>query len=477
MDFDRSYKIFDELYNNINNKKISPEMLSETDTRVKIIDTILKDVLLWPEENISREDRTDDTEEVKFTDYKLKLNKKFHIVVEAKKSGIYFLLPNKHNRRIKIGNLIKNNSNLSNTIKQCKEYCDDCAIRYGIITNGLSWIIFRAIRDDIPWKDGLAIVFNDLDDVHNNFTEFSNYLSFENICNNQLDNLFSLSTYRSRKLTRVLDMLHAANKPLERNRLHAHLNNIIETYFKDIADNEYIDLLKDCYIYSDNHSFDDFSTRIKDEIPQFLKSSNISNVITTRKKSGSLSDDMSDAVESYAGKLLLILGGIGAGKTTFLKRFFRLTDADILNKKAVWFYISFLGPPVDSSKIDEFIYKKILYDIREKYSDTVKEDRRTIKKAYKKELTRMNSTIFEPERLDANEIEKHITPLIKEWQNNICDYTKHLLALFPIRNKAIIICLDNVDQLPPLHQEQVFLIAQNIFRETNSIVILALRIV
>jgi hypothetical protein len=49
------------------------------------------------------------------------------------------------------------------------------------------------------------------------------------------------------------------------------------------------------------------------------------------------------------------------------------------------------------------------------------------------------------------------------------------LALFPTRNKAIIICLDNVDQLPPQHQEQVFLVAQNIFRETNSIVILALR--
>jgi hypothetical protein len=150
MDFDSSYKIFDELYNNIKNKNITLEMLSETDTRVKIIDIILKNVLLWPEENISREDRTDDTEEVKFTDYKLELNKKFHIVVEAKKSGINILLPNKHNRRIKIGNLIRNNSNLSNTIKQCKEYCDDCAIRYGIITNGLSWIIFRAIRDDIP---------------------------------------------------------------------------------------------------------------------------------------------------------------------------------------------------------------------------------------------------------------------------------------------------------------------------------------
>lgn len=475
MDFDGANRIFDKLFEDVENNKITPETLTEADTRVKIIDIILKEVLCWPENNISREERTDDIERVKFTDYRLKINNKNHLVVEAKKSGINILLPIKHQRRIKIGNLIKNNSNLSNAIKQCKNYCDDCAIRHGIVTNGLSWIIFRAIRDDIPWKEGGAIVFNDLNDIHDNFIEFVNFLSFENINKNQLDIEFSMSSYKVRKMTRVLDMLHSADKPLERNRLHAHLNNIIEAYFKDITDSEYIELLQDCYIYSDDHSFNDFSTRIKDEIPHFLKILNVSNVFTTRSTSGSLSDIMHESVESYYGKLLLILGGIGAGKTTFLKRFFILTDADFLNQKAVWFYISFLGPPDNFLEIDKFIYQKILDTIRKTYNDILKEDRKTIKKAYKKEIEILDTTIFEPEKLVTGEIEKRLTPFIIEWQNDICNYTRHLLKLFPIRNKAIIICLDNVDQLPPLHQEQVYLAAQNIFRETDSIVILALR--
>lgn len=466
---------FDKLYDEIRNNSITSETLSEADTRVKIIDTILKDVLSWPEKSISREERTGDIEEVKFTDYRLKIKNKECIVVEAKKSGINILLPIRHNRRIKIGNLIKSNSNLSNAIKQCKNYCDDCATRYGIVTNGLSWILFRAIRDDIPWKEGGAIVFNDLDDIRDNFIEFVNYLAFENINKNQLDIEFSISSYKTRKMTRVLDMLHSADKPLERNRLHTHLYNIIEAYFKDITYREYIDLLKDCYIYSDDHSFIDFSTRIKDEIPLFLKTLNVSNVITTKLTSGSLSDIMHESVEIYNGKLLLILGGIGAGKTTFLKRFFMLTDADFLNQKAVWFYVDFLGAPVNFLEIDKFIYQKILDTIQEAYNEILKEDRKTIKKAYNRELEKLNSTIFGPERLDANEIEKRLTPFIVEWQNDTCNYTKHLLKLFPIRHKAIIICLDNVDQLPPEHQEQVYLAAQNIFRETDSIVILALR--
>jgi hypothetical protein len=475
MDFDKSNENFNNLFSEIRNKKITSETLSETDTRVKIIDTILKAVLFWPENNINREEKTDDIEKVKFTDYRLKINNKNYLVVEAKKSGINILLPKKHKRRIKIGNLIKDSSDLSYAIKQCKEYCDDCGLRYGIVTNGLSWILFRAIRDDIPWKDGLAIVFNDLDDINNNFIEFINYLSFENINKNQLDKEFSKSPYKTRKMIRILDLLHSADKPLERNRLHAHLYNIIEAYFKDIADNEYIDLLKDCYIYSDDHSFIDFSKRIKDEIPQFLKTANVSNVVTTESKSGTFSDIMHETVESYRGKLLLILGGIGAGKTTFLKRFFRLTDADFLNQKAVWFYIGFLGPPSDSSKIDIFIYQKILDTIREVYSDIFKEDRKTIKRAYKKELERLDTAIFQAEKLSASEIEERLTSYICEWQSDICEYAKHLLKLFPTRNKAVIICLDNVDQLPPLFQEQVYLAAQNIYRETNSIVILALR--
>ena len=188
--------------------------------------------------------------------------------------------------------MIKNCYYLSSAIIQCREYCDDCAIRYSIVTNGLSWIVFKAIRDDIPWKDGNSIIYNDLTDIHDNFIEFYNLLAFENVNRNSLENLFSTKLFKTRKMSRILEKLHAADKPLERNRLHTYLDKIIDIYFKDIADNDYMELLKDCYIYSDDNSFNDFSSRIRDEIPYFLRGTPISNVVTTKTTSGEISDVM-----------------------------------------------------------------------------------------------------------------------------------------------------------------------------------------
>ena len=62
---------------------------SETDTRVKLIDRILKEVCMWPESALSREDHVD----TGFTDYQLKLREIPYVVVEAKREGESFTFP------------------------------------------------------------------------------------------------------------------------------------------------------------------------------------------------------------------------------------------------------------------------------------------------------------------------------------------------------------------------------------------------
>jgi GTPase SAR1 family protein len=56
--------------------------------------------------------------------------------------------------------------------------------------------------------------------------------------------------------------------------------------------------------------------------------------------------------------MILLLGGVGAGKTTFLHRFFRIILKDKPN--FFWFYVNFGKAPIDASKIEEFIYQKII---------------------------------------------------------------------------------------------------------------------
>src|SRR3954468_22663092 len=73
----------------------SQGQVSETDTRVKLIDRILTDVCGWPENQLVRESHV----ESGFIDYTLKLLGKATVAVEAKREGIAFTLPVDGTRR------------------------------------------------------------------------------------------------------------------------------------------------------------------------------------------------------------------------------------------------------------------------------------------------------------------------------------------------------------------------------------------
>jgi predicted type IV restriction endonuclease len=64
---------------------------SEADTRAKVITKMLEDVLFWPERETDRERYTDSGR----MDYRLKVNTKPLVVVEAKAEGIAFILRNR----------------------------------------------------------------------------------------------------------------------------------------------------------------------------------------------------------------------------------------------------------------------------------------------------------------------------------------------------------------------------------------------
>ena len=77
-------------------------IISETDTRCKIIDKTLENVLSWPSSNVTREDHVSGNKNG-YTDYILKVRDRNLIVVEAKRKGLFFELPSdKKHKRLKL---------------------------------------------------------------------------------------------------------------------------------------------------------------------------------------------------------------------------------------------------------------------------------------------------------------------------------------------------------------------------------------
>jgi hypothetical protein len=300
---------------------------SEADTRAKLIDKVLTEVCCWPEGTIAREERVDSG----FIDYSLVVQTRRFVAVEAKREGLSFIFPESTHKSLKLSGTVLTDKNIAEAVTQVRGYCDDAGIRYAIATNGYAWLIFRAIREDVPWRDGYARVFPSLEYIESHFTEFWNLVSYDAVMSGSLDAEFGSRVVEPRRLDRVLDHFYNADLPLHRNRLHSQLYPLIQAVFENIADQEPPEILKSCYVHTGSLRIvvQDLNTVITDAIPKFLLEQGAKPVHQSAESAGEFGSAVEEALSfeeprsGPLGQLYLLLGGIGSGKTTFIKRYQR----------------------------------------------------------------------------------------------------------------------------------------------------------
>jgi len=450
--------------------------VTEADTRANLIDKILTEVLNWSNQAIGRERHVHQG----YLDYELMVRNKSFITVEAKKAGTPFIFPVQQRIRktLRLNGSILTIPEIKEAIYQVRTYCDDAAIRYAIATNGYSWIIFRAIREDMSWREGHAIVFPSIEYIIENFTHFWNILSYEAVSCGSLDNEFGSSLLISRENHRVINMLFNSDLPLQRNRLNTHIQPLLKYIFEDITGENQIEILQSCYVHYNSLKIvaQDIDATITDTIPMAFRKEGAEPILQSADDVGRFGEMVADSTEMPTGQLCLLLGGIGSGKTTFLKRYQLTVGKDILFKHAIWFHVDFLPAPVAPKEIELFVWQTILDQIRTRYSEYNLENRRNLRRAYQKDLEVLQQSALRPYKEGTPEHEKILADYFGNWQSDIPNYVQRLLnTCEPRNNRKVVIFIDNVDQLSPESQANAFLLAQRITRMIGSLTIVAMR--
>lgn len=450
--------------------------VSEADTRAKVIDKVLTEVLGWPEQAIQRERHVHEG----YLDYELETHKKSLITVEAKKAGTPFAFPvhQRVHKSLKLSGPILTIPEINEAICQVRKYCDDEAIRYAIATNGYAWIIFRAIREDIGWRQGNALVFPSLEYIGKNFTHFWNLLSYEAVSAGSLDAVFGSNLRVSRESHRIVNILFNADLPLQRNRLNIKLQPLIRRIFEDITADNQLEILQSCYVHYGSLRIvaQDINATITDTIPMFLKRQGAEPLFQSKDGAGKFNTMVTDSTDMTTGQLCLLLGGIGSGKTTFLRRYQLTVGKDILTKYSMWFHIDFLKAPVDPEDIEPFVWKDILEQLRSRYHDYNLESRRNLRRAYKRDLEALESSALRPYKQGSIQYEEKLAEYLGRWQSDIVSYVPRLLNTCESRkNQKVVLFIDNVDQLSPESQAKTFLLAQRVTRSIGSLTIVAMR--
>jgi hypothetical protein len=471
MGYEECQAAFHQLVTEYRSDSLISPTSSEADTRAKFITRILTQTLDWPEPAISREQHS----AVGYLDYVLGFPQP-GLVVEAKRAGKYFVFPKEKRRsQYALVSLRTEGTKIAKAIHQVRNYCDATGIEYACITNGAQWILFRAISTGVPWSAGKAFVFRSLEDIQSRFVEFWNLLSYDVVREGALAKNFDEGIADRLEYQRPLDGVAYSDGKLQRNPLSYQLQPLIQAVFRDLTGEEEAQVLRRCYVFDRKVEgvWREVRELFSDRIPAFAKRAGFMDLIETEERSGALDDDFRKAVSrGDFGTTILLLGGIGSGKTTFVHRFFRVTAKDFVDQHCVWAYIPFTEAPPDRGQFGAFVRARIRTALRDRYAVLDFESLPTLRRIYRAELESRRQGVWaelEPRDLSRKESE-YLESLIDRPEH--CDaMLRHLRSI----GLVVTLVLDNVDQRDPDEQLSVFLLAHELCRSFDAVVIVALR--
>ena len=458
--------------------KWKDELLSETDTRCKMIDQIMKEVLHWDEHSIRREVHIDESPEHQYIDYIYKSDNNLFLI-EAKKNGVYFNTSVTVKKCKSTGALSKDPTT-KKALEQMKKYCKDYNIPVGCICNGYQFIVF--LNENMPDNRYDTYVFNDINNIENDIVNFYNIFSpYSNSCN-ILKELFIYKSDRIRDIPQIsksiLDIIYNPNEKISRNPVDSYVRPIIGEFFSELVSEGNIKYLKECYCS------DERSTQYEKQLTALL-ADELPKLETPIQDSYYFGDDFvrkgKEFLKSFGKRsdVMMLVGGVGAGKTTFIHKYFNFDIPEEINKNIIWIYVDFLK--VSSEKIDikEYIITECLKQLREKYSFLKIDEWRTLQEIYRADIIRWQKGSLKPYyENNRKEYEKIIADRLFEKQNNDLVFGEDALRYLSMKQdykKMICLTIDNADQKSEEFQINSLKAAYDFSMSIKSLVILSMR--
>lgn len=362
MSLDRAFETFKALREEL--KPRLAEIETEQDARFQIINRLLTEVLDWPFDDI----KTEPHSESGYTDYLLAAFEQRRFVIEAKRLGPLLIDSLTQGlRNYKVGGPAL--SSAAEGIQQAARYCLDHGVNYAAVTTGVTWIAFIPMPGGgMSYQDGVAIVFTDLDAIFENFAVFYDLFSKEGIVNKT----YSLHFAKAGGLSiAAVEPLVTANRNeyirlLHQSPIATDLEPIFREFFGRLSADSDRDMLIECFVETRESKFADAS------LEKIVRS--VSNTISklTTTPENQLAQEIQSAVDTGQGETVILVGNPGAGKTTYLERFYDSVLEPALRARCLVVRIDLSASTGDLSMLNHWLTSNLKISLeRSLYKDGI----------------------------------------------------------------------------------------------------------
>ena len=442
------------------------ELETEQDARLNMIDVLLTDILGWSKGEISAGPHVHSG----YADYVLKAQSRNRLVVEAKRAGKLLI-------DTQSGSVAAYRVNgpalklAADGLDQARRYCVDTGVQFAALTNGFEWIGYWAVRTDgNPPKEGKAIVFPGLNAIQDNFAEFYDLFSRQGL----LERLYLVRINRREGLVvRLAEKFASVVEPneiklLQKSSLSKDLEAVFREFFSTISSEEDLEMLSHCFVESRESREADVSlAKIAENLINRVD-------IVKSQKGDELESHLRAAVESNKGEFVLIIGSKGAGKSTFIDRFFRLVVDRNLRKRCLLVRVDLADSDGNSERIAGWLTERLIREIESGLFEKGFPEYRELQGIFYSEYQRWrfgeHKFLYERDRQEFKEkFGQYVAELIADQRSKYIE----LLLQHAVTARKLMPCIifDNTDHFAQRFQEQVFQFAQSIHRAVLSFII------
>ncbi|AFM14225.1 hypothetical protein [Turneriella parva] len=445
---------------------------NEATTRLHLINKVFFDCLDWIEADCIAENY--DGQE--YHDYSF-MAPGIALIVEAKREGVYFELPLDYSRtKIKLRHITESNKQVKAAVEQVAMYGLRKGCRVVAITNGTQYVGFLTFKQNQELYEGNAIVFDSLERIRDNFTEFWNCFSKQGIERAYLSiNLDSSPTnFPPAKISESIPDFPVYKR---RNHLQSELVTLAEMVIAEISDLSEIRkvFLDNCYC--DSGALSQYSLQARNILQARyaglfpgIQAPSIETIVN--RKSG-VKGEVFDI--SFARKPIIILGDVGIGKTTFMHNLFE----NVIPAKQlgiVLIHIDLGLNAIIETDLGGFILDQIEKQLIENFKIDITESSfitgvyhsqlSKFERGIAKDLKVSNPSLYDKERYE------FLKNLVGNREKHLKNVIDHFLKA---RNQKLVLILDNLDQRSESDQEKGFLIATEFTAQHNLPVFISLR--
>ncbi len=472
---------------------------NEAKTRIVFIDKVLA-VCGWSVDELGVEEPTGGGD---YIDYLLAdAQQQPWMVVEAKRVSRTFALPKSSHPYRSLATLARQSSDLKEVLDQAARYCNDRGVPYACVTNGYQWLFFRGLSaSGRPWLKGSALAFDSLDDIDTRTAEFircvDRRFAFTPTLPELLERASGASMPPGRRAAEQLPpMQRPAQQPSPAIRAAA------EFFFSDISDGERVGMLDECYVVPGHSSdFDITLQRLLKDTPDDL--SDLPDDARDGTPRQFIDDLAADARFLNIRNPIAVVGNVGAGKTTFLKKV--LVDL-IRTKSVITAYVNLEGHSTGGALSQDTESRHLAREIttelttraeilvkgRNDISDaeisqvypnsretlsTIFRERIEAARRFSERLWATNQQAWEERKLAIYDEER------RDEVRYLHSFITHLKARIPpgdyaegVRRRIpVVIFIDNLDQGTDEYQRFVYGFCTELTRKTGAIAVLCLR--